>query len=187
MIKTPITKICLKIAHLKSQSYLPGVKNLKKCFYAVRPHYVFSLQWRHNELTGVSNHQPQDCLLSRLFGRRLKKSSKLRVTGLCKGNSPVTGEFPAQSACNADNVSIWWRHHESEQPMKRIDHASSIHISVSLTIYNIESWWVFCIFKNMCWNITFMIATLCLHLARLWKHYVSIKAVNINKSLLTRY
>ena len=40
-----------------------------------------------------------------------KKISKLRVTGLCEGNSPVTGEFPAQSASNAENVSIWWRHH----------------------------------------------------------------------------
>ena len=28
--------------------------------------------------------------------RRWKKTSKLRVTGLCEGNSPVTGEFPAQ-------------------------------------------------------------------------------------------
>ena len=25
--------------------------------------------------------------------------------------SPVTGEFPAQRASNAENVSIWWRHH----------------------------------------------------------------------------
>ena len=23
-----------------------------------------------------------------------------------------TGEFPAQIACNAENASIWWRHHE---------------------------------------------------------------------------
>ena len=43
--------------------------------------------------------------------RRSKKTSKLRVTGLCVGNSPVTGEFPAQRASNAENVSIWWRHH----------------------------------------------------------------------------
>ena len=40
------------------------------------------------------------------------KASKLRVTGLCAGNSPVTGEFPAQMASNAENVSIWWRHHD---------------------------------------------------------------------------
>ena len=41
-----------------------------------------------------------------------KKTSKLRVTGLCARNSPVTGEFPAQRASNAENVSIWWRHHD---------------------------------------------------------------------------
>ena len=43
--------------------------------------------------------------------RRSKKISKLRVTGLCVGNSPVTGEFPPQRTSNAENVSIWWRHH----------------------------------------------------------------------------
>ena len=43
-------------------------------------------------------------------GADQRKTSKLRVTGLCAGNSPVTGEFPAQMASNAENVSIWWRH-----------------------------------------------------------------------------
>ena len=42
---------------------------------------------------------------------RSKEASKLRVTGLCEGNSPVTGELPAQRASNAENVSIRWRHH----------------------------------------------------------------------------
>ena len=27
----------------------------------------------------------------------------------------VWGEFPAQMASNADNVSIWWRHHDINQ------------------------------------------------------------------------
>ena len=71
-----------------------------------------SLRWRHNRLDSVPNHQPHDCLLNRSFGHRSKKTSKLRVTGLCVGNSPVTGEFPAQMASNAENVSIWWRHHD---------------------------------------------------------------------------
>ena len=44
------------------------------------------LQWRHNEHDSVSNHQPHDCLLNRLFGRRSKKTSKLRVTDLCMEN-----------------------------------------------------------------------------------------------------
>ena len=66
-------------------------------------------QWRHNEPSGVLNHPPCDCLLNRLFRRRSKKTSKLRVTGLCAGNSPVTGEFLAQRASNAENLmtSSW--------------------------------------------------------------------------------
>ena len=71
-----------------------------------------SLQWRQNWRNGVSDHQPHDCLLNRSFRRRSKKTSKLRVTGLCAGNSPVSGEFPAQMASNAENVSIWWRHYD---------------------------------------------------------------------------
>ena len=70
-----------------------------------------SLQWRHNGRDCVSNHQPHDRLLNRLFRRRSKKTSKLRVSGLCAGNSPGTGEFPAQMASNAENVSISWRQH----------------------------------------------------------------------------
>ena len=27
-------------------------------------------------------------------------------------NSAVTGEFPAQMASNAENISIWWRHQD---------------------------------------------------------------------------
>ena len=42
---------------------------------------------------------------------RSKKTSKLRVTGLCEGNSPVTGEFRTQRASNTESVSIWWCHH----------------------------------------------------------------------------
>ena len=61
-----------------------------------------ALQWCHNERDGVSNHQRLNCLLKRLFRRRSKKISKLRITGLCAGNSPVTGEFPTQRASNAE-------------------------------------------------------------------------------------
>ena len=48
----------------------------------------YPLRWRHNDHAGVSNHQPHVCLLNRLFRRRSKKTSKLRVTGFCAGNSP---------------------------------------------------------------------------------------------------
>ena len=71
-----------------------------------------TLLWRHNGYDGVSYHQPHDCLLNRLFRRWSQKTSKLRVTGLCAGNTTETGEFRARMASNAENVSIWWRHHE---------------------------------------------------------------------------
>ena len=83
----------------------------KRCQAIQSLSYIILLQWRHNGCDRVSNHQPHDCLLNRLFRRRSKKTPKLRVTGLCAGNSPGTGEFPAQMASNAENVSIWWRHH----------------------------------------------------------------------------
>ena len=70
-----------------------------------------SLRWRHNGRDSVSKHKLHECLLNRLFRHRTKKTSKLPVTGLCVGNSPWGGEFPAQMASNAKNVSIWWRHH----------------------------------------------------------------------------
>ena len=69
-----------------------------------------SLHWRHNGRDCVSNYQPHECFLKRLFRRRSKKTSKLRVTGLCVGISPVTGEFPTQMDSIAEKVSIWWRH-----------------------------------------------------------------------------
>ena len=86
------------------------ISALHGCIHKMIP--AITLRWRHNGRDSVSNHQPHDCLLNRLFRRRSKKTSKLRVTGLCAGNSPGTGEFPAQMVSNAENVSIWWRHHE---------------------------------------------------------------------------
>ena len=73
--------------------------------------YTVSLRWRHTGRDRASHHQPHDCWLNRLFRRRSNNTSKFRVTGFCAGNSPRTGEFPAQMASNAENVSIWWRHH----------------------------------------------------------------------------
>ena len=44
-------------------------------------------------------------------GADQSKHQSSASNGLCAGNSSVTGEFPAQRASNAENVSIWWRHH----------------------------------------------------------------------------
>ena len=53
----------------------------------------FTLQWLHNDRDGVPN---LDVLLNHVLRRGSKKILKVRVTGLCEGNSPVTGEFPPQ-------------------------------------------------------------------------------------------
>ena len=70
-----------------------------------------SLQWRHNERDGISNHRRLHCWFNCWFRCRSEKTSKHRGNGLCEGNSPMAGEFPAQRASNAENVSIWWRHY----------------------------------------------------------------------------
>ena len=45
-------------------------------------------------------------------GADQSKYQSPRYWPLC-GNSPVTGGFPPQRASNAENVSIWRRHHVS--------------------------------------------------------------------------
>ena len=125
-----IINITLKIVYLQFHFNLKWTNEFKYLFISTRTSvcsvttYIGSsthvygtvaintLRWRHNGRVSVSNHQSHDCLLNRLFRCRSKKTSKLRVTGLCAGNSPWAGEFPAQMASNAENVSIWWRHHD---------------------------------------------------------------------------
>ena len=90
-------------------SSLDEQPHIPRCHYCIVSMGV-SLQWRHNGCDSVSNHQIHACLLNCLFRGRWKKTSKLRVTVLCVGNSPLIGEFPAQMVSNAKNSSIWWRH-----------------------------------------------------------------------------
>ena len=88
----------------------------------VKPSSLAALQWSgsihrnpYNDVT-TSAMASQITTLTTVYStvnsrHRLKKPSMLHLTGLRVGNSPVTGEFPAQWASNAENVSIWWRHH----------------------------------------------------------------------------
>ena len=64
--------------------------------------WSLALQWRHNGRNGVPNHHPHYCLLNRLK----QQSSALRHWPLC-GEFTGTGEFPAEMASNAENVSIF--------------------------------------------------------------------------------
>ena len=64
--------------------------------------------------------------------RRSTKISKRRVTGLCEGDSTITGKFPAQMASNAKNVFIWWRHHIKWQLCEVPNWSCSYHRSKDL-------------------------------------------------------
>ena len=108
---------------------------------------LFPLQWRHDEHDGVSNHQPHHCLLNRLFRRKSNKTSKLRVTVLCVGNSPMTGEFPSQMASKAENISIGWHHHAlKKMHLKRV----SVSCQSFWDVWQCQ-WWIK---KNcQCWEM----------------------------------
>ena len=65
-------------------------------------------------IPGWLNYQPHDCLLNRRFRRRSKKTSKLRVTGLCAGNSPGPVNSPHKwpvtwKIFSFDDVIMNWR------------------------------------------------------------------------------
>ena len=98
------------MACIRCHCYLltPSIILIGLIFPILYTHFDFTLRWRHNGRHSVSNHQPHDCLLSRLFRSRSKKTSKLRVTGLCAGNSPGIDDFPAQRASNAENLWYLW-------------------------------------------------------------------------------
>ena len=127
---------------------------------------VYPLQLRHNARDGVLNHQPHDCLLNRLFRRRSKKTPKLRVTGLCKGNSPGTGEFPAQMASNAENISIWWRHR------------------VTAPIHYLNHYW-FCIISQLA-DVMTDVSQLAYQLG-VWKWCLSVCVMYVKHNLLLQF
>ena len=105
------TGTCLPRWRISTTYGVSVSRNDIKCKYiSISPHNIYStLQWRHNGRDNVSKQQSYDCLRNRLFRRRSKKTSKLRVTVLY---SPGAGKFPAQMASYAENVSICWRHHD---------------------------------------------------------------------------
>ena len=65
----------------------------------------------------LGNAPSASWLFTQLF---IQAQIKWNIKALCQwslwGNSPVTSEFPAQMAGNAENVSIWWWHHGKSCP-----------------------------------------------------------------------
>ena len=97
----------------------------KNATFTTCPRHTHTLQWRHNGLDGVSNHQPNDCLLNRLDQRKHQSSASLAfVWGIRRWpvNSPhkrpVTRKiFPLDdvimwpwipTTVPDDNHAAWW-------------------------------------------------------------------------------
>ena len=72
---------------------------------------MIPLQWRHNGQDGVSNHQPHDCLLNRLLSADLRKHESSPPLAFVQVIHRGPVNYPHKRASNAENVSIWWRHH----------------------------------------------------------------------------
>ena len=116
-----------------------------------------SLHWRHNDHDGVSNHQPRGCLLNRLFSRRSKKTSKLRVIGLCAGNSPGPVNSPHKGPVTRkifpfDDVIMWWRRHM--ETLSKLPCVKSFHRSLMVSPNKWPITWalVFCGVSLNCWT-----------------------------------
>ena len=95
--------VFIKVFHTKS-----FIKIISGMWQISRKAYnLITIQCRKNERDGVSNHRCLHCLL--LFQVQVKENIKApRHWPLW----PVTGEFPAQKASDAENIPIWWRHHD---------------------------------------------------------------------------
>ena len=84
-------------------------KGDKHCAFMSLPHIItVTSQW-----TRWRPKSPASRLFIQPFIQAQKKDNikAMRRWLLCEGDSPVSGEFPVQRASNAENVSIWWRHH----------------------------------------------------------------------------
>ena len=125
------------------------VDNIHTRFHEMGISEIIHYSNSHTGRDGVSNHKTHKCLLNHLFRRRSKKTSKLRLTGLCVGNSPLT----------AENVSIRWRHHVCDcyRPFHRDLHNKRIgvlekwtqHYCTTAYIKNDIFFMYWCVEKNI--------------------------------------
>ena len=79
------------LLYMESNRNLPEWNLQSRQRWPVRSHYGDVIMG-----TIASQITSLTIVYSTVYSGRSKKTSKLRVTGLCVGNSPGTGEFPAK-------------------------------------------------------------------------------------------
>ena len=117
-----------------------------RCIRTTKLEPWVSLQWRHNECNGISNHQPHDCLLNSLFRHRSKKSSKLRITVLCDGNwsvKPLQNRPEMRKMFPSDDVIMYGKgqqsgkHSSGTSPVFWVSESASKGCSITETITSV--------------------------------------------------
>ena len=137
--------------------YIPKIMHPLRAFFCCDLCFVVIMSAMASQITSLT------IVYSTVYAGRSKKTSKLRATGYFAGNSPAIGEFPTQRANNAENVSIWWRHHVKarclalEQPYNLLstneatpgDMSEYLHESIKLC-YKVNHTQILCLAYEGC-------------------------------------
>ena len=99
-----------------------------------------SLQWRHNGRDGVSNHQPDHCLLNRLFWRRSKKTSKLPITGLFVGIHRWPANSPLKWTVTRKYTHLTTSSCHAEMTLMDVSILSELRLTISCIIYVVNAY-----------------------------------------------
>ena len=106
---TKLAVYALVVLPLKHISVRKGLHNEYSHVFHITWYSFVGVAWHYSDVImgAMAFHinSPTIVYSTVYSGADQRKKSELRVTGLCAGNSPVTGEFPAQRTSNAENVS----------------------------------------------------------------------------------
>ena len=123
---------------------------------------LWLLQWRHNGLDSISNHQHHDCLLKHLFRHRLKKTQSSTSLAFVRGihrrpvNSPHKGPVTRKIFPSDDVIMLWlpqclWINFHAMWPSD----VARLHHRSGPTLFQVMAW---CHqapshYLNQCWHI----------------------------------
>ena len=72
----------------------------------------YALQWRHDKCDRVSNRRRLHCLLNCWSGADQRKHRSSASLAFVREIHRLQVGSPHKKASNAENISIWWRHHD---------------------------------------------------------------------------
>ena len=109
------------VPHLWKLLYSSGWYVIAACYSIPLPEFVLQMDYNDVIMDAMASQMISrpivySTVYSGTYQRKYQSSASLAFV---RGNSLVTGEFPAQRASNAENISIWWRHPESIISLQR--------------------------------------------------------------------